>query len=135
MSRQLLAASPEHTFLSRYFLGNLDKCYRAHPWCDLGCCAAEEVGRCIERTEIISKLPSAGVCLGADFEDFNACHRLRDMAGDLRQMHEVLMPALVAAGSTQGALNDWQAVGRWVEAAALNCWMRLEGERTELQSA
>lgn len=38
VGRQLLAASPEHTFLSRYFLGNVDKCYRVHPWCDLGWC-------------------------------------------------------------------------------------------------
>ncbi|KAK6017986.1 hypothetical protein OSTOST_16481 [Ostertagia ostertagi] len=133
VSRQLLAADPEHSFVSRYVLKQCDGCYKAHQWADLGYNATEELTRRISRCERIRELGITGVCIGADFKNFNSCHRLRDMANDYAIMYSMFPSKWRELGSSEEAVQDWMRCCKWLEDAALNCRMRLEDRKEEEQ--
>lgn len=99
---RLLAAATAR--LLEPFLGSMDKYYRAHPWCDLGYGVANELKRLLARMELIRGSPPAGVCLGGDFRDLKACHRLRHMAKDIQR--SILPAFLLVAVTTNEALED-----------------------------
>ncbi|KAK5969026.1 hypothetical protein GCK32_004856 [Trichostrongylus colubriformis] len=106
VSRQLLAADPEHKFVSRYGLKLLDVCYRAHQWADLGYDATEELTRRTQRCRRVRELSTTGVCVGADFKDFNSCHRLRDMSNDYSLMGRIFHTLWKKLGSTEEVVQD-----------------------------
>ncbi len=126
VARQLIAAEPMHTFVSRYFLKSIDTLYRWHPWCDLGYNAEEEHCRRIMLCKAMRRSQTAGCALGLDFQDFNACHPLDVMASDYLTMIEVFGRAYQARGESQEAILDWKRVGKWLSKATLNPQVRFE---------
>uniref|UniRef100_A0A7I4Y074 M20_dimer domain-containing protein n=1 Tax=Haemonchus contortus TaxID=6289 RepID=A0A7I4Y074_HAECO len=128
---QLLAANPEHSFTSRCVLGQFDISYRVHQWAYLGYNACEEVVRRRARSLVIGNNTHVGICVGADFKDFNACHRLRDMANDYSLMERFFTNMWYQKGSETAAVSDWRKCCHWLEEAAQNCWMELEDGRGE----
>ncbi|XGW22736.1 hypothetical protein V3C99_005171 [Haemonchus contortus] len=129
VKRQLLAADPEHSFISRYVLKQFDTGNRVQKWADLGYNACEEMGRRCARSTTMIRNTSTGICVGADFKDFNACHRLRDMANDYRLMTENSSNMWYRKGSEPRAVQDWQRCCRWLEKAANNCWKMVGAKR------
>uniref|UniRef100_A0A7I5E900 RNA-directed RNA polymerase n=1 Tax=Haemonchus contortus TaxID=6289 RepID=A0A7I5E900_HAECO len=129
--RQLLASDPEHNFISRYVLRQFDTNYRVHPWADLGFNACEELSRKCARSLVVGRNAMTGICIGADFKDFNACHRLRDMSNDYRLMRLTFERMLYEKGREKAAVDDWMRCCRWLEQAAVNCWMELEDQHGE----
>nr|CDJ84309.1 unnamed protein product [Haemonchus contortus] len=65
------------------------------------------------------------------FLDFNACHRLRDMSNDYRLMRLTFERMLYEKGREKAAVDDWMRCCRWLEQAAVNCWMELEDQHGE----
>ncbi len=129
VARQLIAAEPMHTYVSRYFLKNIDTLYRWHPWCDLGYNAEEEHCRRVMLCGAMRRSQPAGCALGLDFQDFNACHPLDVMANDYLTMVEVFTNAYQARGEDYEAIMDWRRVGKWLSKAALNPQVRFEDRK------
>ncbi|VDM42607.1 unnamed protein product [Toxocara canis] len=126
VARQLIAAEPIHTYLSKLFLKNIDTLHRWHPWCDLGYGAEEQVAKRAQLCEVMERATHGGCALGFDFQDFNACHPLTMMSRDNQLIIEIFGGLFRARGELKEAICDWERVGAWLSAAALNSQVKFE---------